>query len=279
MQILPQPFVDTGELGGDGKYIDITFNDYSKPGPESISFFESSDRSPLYVCDIDDTDAHIKVLRPGHMLVSVDGQDIPNTNSAAVANKLIEDAERPFTMRFWEHKSVPVESKTGAELGKGIKLVGSDTRSLTIADIEDDLAAEFPELREGMLLKSLGGQDVTSLLLQDVDLILKSDLPCEAEFVPQQCVESLSQYLEDEDEEGDGDGTFDTELQKIEDMSKQSSVPIAIQKFDVDHFNGLPVAEQADLMWCLNSGLENPDSGMGCYACQQQGSSFSINVV
>ena len=43
---------------------------------------------------------------------------------------------------------------------------------------------------------------------------------------------------------------------------------IAIQCFDPAYFATLPETLKARLLKCLNSGIENPDSEMGCYACQ-----------
>jgi creatine kinase len=43
---------------------------------------------------------------------------------------------------------------------------------------------------------------------------------------------------------------------------------IAIQSFDPAYFETLSDAHKQRLQKCLNSGIENPDSEMGCYACQ-----------
>lgn len=43
---------------------------------------------------------------------------------------------------------------------------------------------------------------------------------------------------------------------------------IALQCFDPDYFATLSEDHRARLLKCLNSGIENPDSQMGCYACQ-----------
>eukprot|EP01051_Picozoa_sp_SAG22_P010207 SAG22_NODE_904_length_6586_cov_3.133498_2_plen_446_part_00 len=41
-----------------------------------------------------------------------------------------------------------------------------------------------------------------------------------------------------------------------------------MQSFDPEYYMGLDEVGRAGLLKCLNSGIENPDSGMGCYACQ-----------
>ena len=43
---------------------------------------------------------------------------------------------------------------------------------------------------------------------------------------------------------------------------------IALQSFDPDWYATLTPELQTRLQKCMNSGLENPDSQMGCYACQ-----------
>lgn len=43
---------------------------------------------------------------------------------------------------------------------------------------------------------------------------------------------------------------------------------IALQSFDPDYFATLSGDHKARLLKCMNSGIENPDSQMGCYACQ-----------
>lgn len=43
---------------------------------------------------------------------------------------------------------------------------------------------------------------------------------------------------------------------------------IALQCFDPAYFASLSPSDQARLIGCLNSGIENPDSEMGCYAGQ-----------
>ena len=43
---------------------------------------------------------------------------------------------------------------------------------------------------------------------------------------------------------------------------------IALQCFDRSYFATLSADRQARLLRCLKSGLDNPDSQMGCYACQ-----------
>lgn len=43
---------------------------------------------------------------------------------------------------------------------------------------------------------------------------------------------------------------------------------IAVQSFDLTYFESLSEDHKARLQKCMNSGVENPDSEMGCYACQ-----------
>ena len=56
-------------------------------------------------------------------------------------------------------------------------------------------------------------------------------------------------------------------------MSVKASYPdnICAQVFDPEYYKSLETPElKKAFMVCLNSGIENPDSGMGCYACQPE---------
>ncbi len=61
--------------------------------------------------------------------------------------------------------------------------------------------------------------------------------------------------------------TADTEA-KIAALQPNWPDNIAVQCFDAGYFASLPPDQQVRLAKCLNSGIENPDSEMGCYACQ-----------
>lgn len=43
---------------------------------------------------------------------------------------------------------------------------------------------------------------------------------------------------------------------------------LACKNFDLGYYNGLSAEEKPAFLACLNSGIENADSGMGCYAMQ-----------
>jgi hypothetical protein len=45
---------------------------------------------------------------------------------------------------------------------------------------------------------------------------------------------------------------------------------ICLNTFDPAYYASLPSELQAAFLKCLASGIENPDSGMGCYACQPE---------
>jgi creatine kinase len=58
-------------------------------------------------------------------------------------------------------------------------------------------------------------------------------------------------------------------LKKIKAIKKSHPDNLAIKHFDLDYYNSLETEEEkAGLLQCVNSGLENADSGMGCYAMQ-----------
>ncbi|MEO0356770.1 MAG: hypothetical protein AAF386_00500, partial [Pseudomonadota bacterium] len=61
---------------------------------------------------------------------------------------------------------------------------------------------------------------------------------------------------------------FDDKLAQIAALKQDNPQNIALQVFDADYFAGLDAGDQDRLMTCMNSGIENPDSEMGCYACQ-----------
>lgn len=57
-------------------------------------------------------------------------------------------------------------------------------------------------------------------------------------------------------------------VSKIEKLKAGWPDNIAVQSFDPDYFAKLSEDHKARLLKCLNSGIENPNSEMGCYACQ-----------
>ena len=60
-------------------------------------------------------------------------------------------------------------------------------------------------------------------------------------------------------------------LEKIAALQPEWPDNIALQSFSSEYFESLETDEEkAALLLCLNSGIENPDSGMGCYACQPE---------
>ena len=61
---------------------------------------------------------------------------------------------------------------------------------------------------------------------------------------------------------------FEDKLTQIATLAADNPGNTALQSFDPDYFATLSDPDKARLMACLNSGIENPDSEMGCYACQ-----------
>ena len=61
---------------------------------------------------------------------------------------------------------------------------------------------------------------------------------------------------------------FDDILARIATLQPANPQNIALQSFDRSYFDSLDATAQARLLQCMNSGIENPDSEMGCYACQ-----------
>merc|ERR1712088_215729 len=58
------------------------------------------------------------------------------------------------------------------------------------------------------------------------------------------------------------------QLDKIAEIKKSHPKNIMTYCFDNGYFNGLSAEEQKRLLQCCNSGIENADSSMGCYAMQ-----------
>lgn len=57
-------------------------------------------------------------------------------------------------------------------------------------------------------------------------------------------------------------------LAKIEALKTEQPDNIAVQCFNPAYFATLSKDHQVRMLKCLNSGIKNPDSEMGCYACQ-----------
>ncbi|MCJ8311074.1 MAG: hypothetical protein HRU27_18960, partial [Rhizobiaceae bacterium] len=57
-------------------------------------------------------------------------------------------------------------------------------------------------------------------------------------------------------------------LDNIAALAKSHPGNIAMACFDADAFEQLSPELQDRLLACINSGIENPDSDVGCYACQ-----------
>jgi len=63
-------------------------------------------------------------------------------------------------------------------------------------------------------------------------------------------------------------GDFTAQLAKIEQLKKEWPDNIAVQCFDKTYFESLSAGDKVKLLECMNSGIQNPDSSMGCYACR-----------
>ncbi|MEM1341961.1 MAG: phosphagen kinase [Pseudomonadota bacterium] len=61
---------------------------------------------------------------------------------------------------------------------------------------------------------------------------------------------------------------FEQQLARIASLAAENPQNIALQSFDSAYFDTLDETSRERLLACMNSGIENPDSEMGCYACQ-----------
>lgn len=57
------------------------------------------------------------------------------------------------------------------------------------------------------------------------------------------------------------------QLERIRSIKKEYPDNIMAAVFDEKYFNTLTRDQQQRLLNCVNSGIENPDSSTGCYAC------------
>ncbi|MEM1374682.1 MAG: phosphagen kinase [Pseudomonadota bacterium] len=60
----------------------------------------------------------------------------------------------------------------------------------------------------------------------------------------------------------------ETVLDRIATLAAENPQNIALQSFDAAYYGSLSDQDRARLLQCMNSGIENADSEMGCYACQ-----------
>ena len=54
----------------------------------------------------------------------------------------------------------------------------------------------------------------------------------------------------------------------IEQKARDNPGNIALRAFDLSYYTSLSDGDQTDFEQCIRSAVENPDSSMGCYACQ-----------
>jgi len=65
---------------------------------------------------------------------------------------------------------------------------------------------------------------------------------------------------------GVGLSVFKGELAKIKTVKAENPDNLAMKYFDQAYFESLGLPQQANLIQCVRTGFENPDSGLGCYA-------------
>ncbi len=64
--------------------------------------------------------------------------------------------------------------------------------------------------------------------------------------------------------------TLEERVAAIPALRKANPDNICLNTFDKTYYDSLDQSLQEPFMQCLASGIENPDSGMGCYACQPE---------
>lgn len=66
------------------------------------------------------------------------------------------------------------------------------------------------------------------------------------------------------------DSENEAKVEQILKLKGEQPNNIAFQAFDVDYYRSLPKPLQSRLLRCLTSAIENPDSGLSCYASTPQ---------
>ena len=59
-------------------------------------------------------------------------------------------------------------------------------------------------------------------------------------------------------------------LENLQELGAAHPDNICLQSFDAEYFRDLDMDLRPQLLRCMNSGVTNPDSKMGCYACQPE---------
>ena len=74
-------------------------------------------------------------------------------------------------------------------------------------------------------------------------------------------------------------GLSDKELlARIGRLKETNPDNLAVASFELSYYDSLPPAEQQGLLRCVRSGVEFPDSSIGCYACQPEDLSAECEV-
>jgi hypothetical protein len=66
------------------------------------------------------------------------------------------------------------------------------------------------------------------------------------------------------------------QLDKIKAIKKSNPENLAVKHFDEKYYNTLSTAGKKALLQIVNSGVENADSGMGCYAMSPVSAGVSV---
>jgi creatine kinase len=67
-----------------------------------------------------------------------------------------------------------------------------------------------------------------------------------------------------------GASKYQKDLDRIAEIKISNPTNIAIKNFDVEYFYSLSDSDKAAFIQVIRTGIDNPDSGMGCYAMQPE---------
>ena len=269
-----------------GTWLEVTFTDWSDPQPFNIQLGGGTSLKPLHIGHVDDTTGSLHELHNGilltHILTSQDAalesqgpEETPLSEfdvsgiSVGEAYDVMQSSSRPLTLRFYEPAEVEMLFESSA--ATRLSFSGVTSRQLIIRSIDPrSPCLDNRHMRPGLMLKSVQEHDISCLPVSEVHLMLESTVrPLKLNFIAFSSLESQDDNAEyaAADAELD-DGSFDETLAKIRSLSSANPNNIATSCFDAAEFDAMAYADQVALLWCMNSGIENADSQMGCYACQ-----------
>merc|ERR1711871_1772161 len=124
-----------------------------------------------------------------------------------------------------------------------------------------DAAAKAIAKPLGLSVRGLGGEHTPIGADGTVDISPSARFCIKEAEIITALYKGIEQLKKHEDMENDP-------VAKIAYYAERNPDNICLNTFDPEYYESLSDEDKKDFLLCLNSGIENPDSGMGCYACQ-----------